>query len=143
MNRRTDALVYAISNQVDDHNRARGVSPGHLLRIRTGKIAEEVGEVEEALIAVEGSNPRKPERRAAILEVETELLDVMLAAAGAWAHLYPNGSITEAFAEHVAKRADRVGIVLETWAEDDDPERPHYLDVADTKPETTITDLVR
>ncbi len=108
----TDRLVGAISDQIDGHNRARGIAGAHLLRVRVGKIAEELGEVEEALIACEGSNPRKPARPAAILEVETELLDVMLSAAGAWYHLHPtpDASVLHAFADHVRARAERVGI---------------------------------
>lgn len=105
-----ERLLRAMSDQVDTHNRARGIDGPHLLRVRIGKLYEEAGEVEEALIAFEGSNPRKAQRSAAIIEVETELLDVMVAAAGAWLHLYPEGSILDAFADHIRARARRAGV---------------------------------
>lgn len=73
--------------------------PRHLARIRIGKAAEEFGEVEAALIAWEGSNPRKPD--GPLDQVLKELLDVATAALGAYEHLTENvGASGPALAEH-------------------------------------------
>lgn len=73
--------------------------PRHLARIRIGKAAEEFGEVEAALIAWEGSNPRKAD--GPLDHVLKELLDVATAALGAYEHLTDNvGASGPALAEH-------------------------------------------
>lgn len=77
------AAFSAILDRVTDTD-----GPRHLARIRVGKAAEEFGEVEAALIAWEGSNPRKPD--GPLDQVLKELLDVATAALGAYEHLTDN-----------------------------------------------------
>lgn len=55
---------------------------------RCAKVAEESGEVIQALLAAAGENPRKA--RGDLAAVEKELLDVAFAALGAIAHLHGN-----------------------------------------------------
>ncbi len=88
------AAFSAILDRVTDTD-----GPRHLARVRIGKAAEEFGEVEAALIAWEGSNPRKPD--GPLDQVLKELLDVATAALGAYEHLTDNvGSSGPALAEH-------------------------------------------
>ncbi len=88
------AAFSAILDRVTDTD-----GPRHLARVRVGKAAEEFGEVEAALIAWEGSNPRKP--NGSLDQVLTELLDVATAALGAYEHLTDNvGASGPALAEH-------------------------------------------
>lgn len=105
-------LVSRMSQHIDDHN--RGKHPAHLLRIRAGKAVEELGEVEELLIELENSNPRKPSTRYAGIvrdELSVELLDVALAALGAVEHLYGNRGVAIARLDARARMvADRMGV---------------------------------
>lgn len=79
----------------------------HMLRIRCSKLHEEAGEVEEALIAVEGSNPRKP-RVVSTDDLVKELLDVATAALGAIEHITGNeGHSASALADHCAALLSR------------------------------------
>lgn len=67
--------------------------PLHHRRIRCSKSTEEQGEVEEALIALEQSNPRKYEgasQQALLTDLIQEQLDVATAALGAVEHLTGN-----------------------------------------------------
>lgn len=74
---------------------------------RCAKIAEEVGEVTEALLGLSGENPRKGVTHD-LGQVRKELLDVALAALGAAAHLDGNSADPVAdltiHAEVVSKR---------------------------------------
>ena len=75
--------------------------------IRVTKVAEEVGEVIDALNGAEGTNPRKGVTRDWD-DVRKELLDVAATALLAWEHLDGNeGFAMDAFAEHVAFLAKR------------------------------------
>jgi len=69
------------------------LSTGHVHRIRVGKIIEELGEVEQLLIELEGSNPRKVSGRDSDTikdDIRRELLDVALAALCAFEHFSGN-----------------------------------------------------
>ena len=86
----------------------------HLLRLRCSKIHEEAGEVEEALIAYEGSNPRKAHRagsRDAQYDLEQELLQVAHAALCAYEHVTKNSGTAlralEAESLRVLERVER------------------------------------
>jgi hypothetical protein len=84
--------------------------PNHHLRIRCGKVTEEAGEVEQVLIALEGSNPRKPPSSDQGLLVK-ELLDVATAALGAIEHLTGNRGVSARLLEgHCDYILDRMKI---------------------------------
>lgn len=78
--------------------------PMHHRRIRCSKTTEEQGEVENALIALEGSNPRKPSdltEDELISDLIIEKLDAAAAALGAVEHLTGNRGVSARFlAEH-------------------------------------------
>ena len=76
---------------------------------RIGKIAEEYGEVTEAWIGVGATNPRKGATHS-YDDVRSELLDVAVAALGAWEHLSGNrGQCGFALLQHAISRAVRLG----------------------------------
>lgn len=101
---KTDDHLRGISRILDHHiDPDARLHPGHLRRIRIGKIAEELGEVEAELIALEGSNPRKPNITGDGVLVAMELLDVAVAALAAYNHLFPEDSATTALAARSAR----------------------------------------
>lgn len=85
----------AFSQMLDENTEAEG--PMHHARIRLGKLNEEAGEVEDAVIAWEGSNPRKRSDDPGdwlVDKVIKELLDVATAALGAVEHLTGNQALS-------------------------------------------------
>lgn len=80
--------VTAISRLIDGSYPTDLDAEAHRWR-RCIKVAEEVGEVTEALLGLSGENPRKGVTHD-IGQVRKELLDVALAALGAVAHLDGN-----------------------------------------------------
>lgn len=80
--------------------------PNHLRHIRVSKLGEEVGEVQAALISLEGSNPRKEFDPAARAKLETELLDVALTALLAFYHVSRRLPL-ESFAAHAQDKIQR------------------------------------
>lgn len=89
--------ISAFSALLDEWTVAEG--PMHLARIRCSKLNEEAGEVEEALIAWEGSNPRKEQAESTDLLIK-ELLDVATAALGAVEHLTGNSGKSGEYLEN-------------------------------------------
>lgn len=110
------ALIARMSNHIDNHNGAK--SSGHLLRIRTGKLAEALGEVEELLVELEDSNPRKQHLRRPdddiVADLRRELLDVAVTALGAIAHTYHRANegidVGELLAAHVRIVVEDMGL---------------------------------
>lgn len=80
--------VVHISQMLDD-SYSPALDPEAWRWRRCLKVAEEVGEVTEALLGLSGENPRKGVTHT-LGDVRTELLDVALAALGAVAHLDGN-----------------------------------------------------
>lgn len=77
---------------------------------RTVKIGEEYGEVVQAIIGATGANPRKGFTHD-LADVNKELLDVALAALGAWAHTHGNtADPMAALVEHIDYVCDRAGL---------------------------------
>lgn len=72
----------------DAHDQAVRIGDAESLLLRLGKIAEEVGEVWEAVIGVTGQNPRKGVTHG-MADVVGEVCDVILAAAHALLVLLP------------------------------------------------------
>lgn len=109
LGRRTATL----SSWLDQELTKTKVSPELLTRIRVDKIAEETGEVFDALTGITGTNPRK-----GVVgswdDVRTELLDVALTALGAYEHLTgTQGSSGYALLYHVRMRLERLGLKVE------------------------------
>lgn len=81
------------------------------LGFRVGKIAEEYGEVWEALIGVSGQNPRKGYFKS-WADVDKELLDTVVAAWGALEHRHGNKAVVgDMVVEHVRGLLCRAGLV--------------------------------
>ena len=102
-----------ISEIIDDFPTNRRMSPREQLLLRTGvKVAEEVGELNQALIGMTGQNPRRGITHG-LLEVQSELLDVALTALGAVEHLNQNdGTAVKLLAEHAEKIRARLEATL-------------------------------
>lgn len=84
----------------------------HLWR-RVMKVAEETGEVTEALLGLLGENPRKG-RTHSPADLRKELFDVALAALGAAAYLDGNTTNVEAmFRDHAIRVRDRLADALD------------------------------
>lgn len=81
----SDGAIRQLSDLIDSTYSPDLDPEAHTYR-RVNKIVEEVGEVQEALFAVYGENPRKGQVDH-LNYVIAELLDVALAALGAVAHL--------------------------------------------------------
>lgn len=95
----------AFSKVLDETIDAEG--PNHLRRIRCSKSTEESGEIESELVALEGSNPRKPATTSTDMLVK-ELLDDATAALGALEHVTGNrGDSGRLLAEHCAMLRER------------------------------------
>ena len=77
--------VRAISRLIDS-TYPDDISPELAMRRRTGKVFEEAGEVADAVNGFWGENPRKGVTHT-VEDVESELLDVSLAALAAWIHV--------------------------------------------------------
>ena len=93
-----------LSQALDDSIESDGLL---LTWIRVTKVAEEVGEVIDALNGAQGTNPRKGVT-CSWDDVSKELLDVAASALLAWEHLNDNeGHSMVAFAEHVRSLARR------------------------------------
>ena len=106
-----DRLLAAASDLLDDKIMAEG--PAHLMRIRVEKIHEEAGEVEAAMIGVEGSNPRKGSTHT-LDDLEGELLDVALTALLAFYHVSRSAPVAS-FERHAIDKIERYyGITLES-----------------------------
>ena len=81
-----------------------------MLRRRTGKLAEEVGEVAEAVAGVVGENFRKGVTHT-LDDVLKECLDVTVAALGAYESLTGNRGLSgEALRAHCAALTKRAGL---------------------------------
>lgn len=77
---------------------------------RCMKVGEEFGEVIQALIAMTGQNPRKPQH-GCVADVLDELLDVTATALAAVEHIDGNrGCSVDLLAEHVAGLVERAGL---------------------------------
>ncbi len=103
----TNELIAAMSNWLDDGN--RGLHPMHLLRIRTDKLIEEVGEVQEVIIGLEGSNPRKG-YYGSEEDLTKELLDVATTALYAFIHVTRSDDVIAEVEQHIRGHAVRAGI---------------------------------
>lgn len=104
-------LMARMSHIIDHHNRQKGRP--HLLRVRCGKLVEELGEVEEVLVELEESNPRKPPARSseeALAHLTRELLDVAVTALGAVEHITGNAGLSPSLLDsHIRAVASRMG----------------------------------
>jgi hypothetical protein len=81
---------------------------------RLAKVAEEAGEVIDAIIGWTGRNPRKGKCKTQA-DVEKELLDTAMAALGAVEHLYgnPDRAVSlDLLERHVAGLIERAGLTL-------------------------------
>jgi NTP pyrophosphatase (non-canonical NTP hydrolase) len=102
-----NAVIRAMSDWIDEGK--EHLAPAHLVRIRTGKLIEELGEVEDALIGVEGSNPRKGYYGSED-DVAKELLDVAAGAMYAYFHVTGSSEPMEALSRHMVAQATRAGV---------------------------------
>lgn len=92
----------AVSEWIDDHNRARGASDEAILLGRVIKLMEEMGEATTNLIALTGQNPRKPQDPDAGDATVKELLDVACTALAAVEHMTGNHGVSlHLFIDHV------------------------------------------
>lgn len=111
MSQYTGSALVALSEWIDESNRAEG-RDGELLTLhRLIKLSEEVGEVTQALIGATGANPRKGVT-GDWRDVKAELLDVAVTALGAFEHL--DGHQGNALAEldwKILAVAGRVGVL--------------------------------
>jgi hypothetical protein len=80
-----------------------------LRRIRLDKIAEEVGEAQDALIGVEGSNPRKG-LYGTDEDVHKELLDNAITALLALRHDTGSEDMIERLLRHIGASYNRLGL---------------------------------
>lgn len=105
----------------------------HLWR-RVMKVAEETGEVTEALLGLLGENPRKG-RTHTPADLRKELFDVALAALGAAAYLDGNTTDVEAmFRQHAIRVRDRLADALDPHLERADSPSCRALDGCPTPP---------
>lgn len=106
------APVVALSVLIDSTYPADLDTEAHRWR-RCAKVAEEVGEVTEALLGLAGENPRKGITHD-LGQLRKELLDVALAALGAIAHLDGNtGDPMNDLARHTDATLDRLRAVVD------------------------------
>lgn len=95
-----------LSKWIDAHNAHR--SEEFNMWSRTTKVTEEAGEVQKALRAYYGENPRKSEGLDDIVPVIEELLDTAVAALGAVEHILGhNGDSFELLESHIKYMARR------------------------------------
>ncbi|MFJ9180503.1 MazG-like family protein [Streptomyces sp. NPDC102360] len=100
-----DSALWATIDQLRAWLDANNSRPPHeALLLRILKLAEEVGEVSEAVIGAVGQNPRKGVSHS-WADVESELCDVVVTALVALGTLTPNPRDT--LHAHVAQVADR------------------------------------
>jgi len=105
----TDRLV-AVSQWVDTAPANAARDPEALTWVRCAKVAEECGEVVDALNRATGANPRKGATDS-YAEVSKELLDVALTALAAYEHLDGHrGHSLAAFFAHVQMVHKRAGL---------------------------------
>jgi hypothetical protein len=107
----------ALSRWIDESPSYQGISWETADWRRLQKMAEEVGEALGAYAGMVGENPRKGVTHSEVA-VHREILDVIVAAAGALMHLHGNSAhfdVMGAIAEHIRTRAERAaphGLVL-------------------------------
>jgi NTP pyrophosphatase (non-canonical NTP hydrolase) len=96
------STVQAMSARIDAEPRNQENTPLENLLLRTTvKLAEEYGELNEAIIGVTGQNPRKGETHTWD-DVDKELMDIAVAALGAYEHRHNNdGSSIKRLAAHL------------------------------------------
>ncbi|MDJ1113216.1 MazG-like family protein [Microbacterium dauci] len=108
--------LVALSRWVEAGNAHR--DPEALTLHRVIKVAEEVGETVTALIGALGANPRKGVE-GTMENVLEELLDVAVAALGAYEHIDAHqGRAYDELASKIIRVAERAGVVdptVETW----------------------------
>ncbi len=107
MMRDTNELIAAVSAWIDADK--QDLDPRYLLRIRTDKLIEEVGEVQNAIIGVEGSNPRKGVY-ALPSDIAKELLDVAATALFAFRHVTGLDEVMGELELHILGTAVRAGV---------------------------------
>lgn len=107
----TEQQLVAISLWINDHNATRNPSEEATMWSRCMKVGEEAGEVQEALRAYLGENPRKP--RGTLDDVVEELLDTAVAALAAVEHLCGHSGASLELLEN------KVGFVYERAGLDD------------------------
>lgn len=101
--------VATLSRWIDD-SYPKGLHTEIHVRRRVDKLMEEVGEVGQAVGGWFGENPRKGFTHVKS-DVLSELLDVMVTAAGAWESLNGNaGTVVDALDTHMSKLLERVGL---------------------------------
>lgn len=104
-----NALAVAVSDYLDEHNEAVAEGPAHLRWIRVGKLGEEAGEVIDALIALEGSNPRKQAIAGEVYDALLgELLDAAATALFAYVHLTATHHVLDHLINHIYDTAERL-----------------------------------
>lgn len=103
-----NALAVAVSDYLDEHNETVAEGPAHLRWIRVGKVGEEAGEVIDALIALEGSNPRKQPNFADYDLLLGELLDAAATALFAYVHLTGSRNVLDHLINHIYYTAERL-----------------------------------
>ncbi len=102
-----NVIVIAVSDLLDEAN--SGYPVALLRRVRCSKLQEEVGEVEDAIVGIEGSNPRKG-IYATEQDLANELLDVATTALYAYYHVTKDPNVTEALRIHLLAQAERIGV---------------------------------
>lgn len=109
-----------MSQRIDDEPRnKKNTDVENFLLRTTVKLAEEYGELGEAIIGVLGQNPRKGYTHT-YDHVDKELLDIATTALGAWEHRHGNnGMAVKALAAHVAGVRQRQRIADQTAAQED------------------------
>lgn len=114
-----DNAVGLVSNWIDGSYGPDLDQEAHVRR-RVDKIAEEFGEVTEAVGGWWGENPRKGVTHTKA-DVEYELLDVANAALGAYYHLTDGDSPTRALSAHAVAVATRAGLLPEPESDTSPP----------------------
>lgn len=110
--RSTDAALVALSRWVDESEVNQGRDREALTWHRVAKVAEEAGEVIDAMIQASGGNPRKQAHVDDYEPVLKELLDTAVAALGAVEHLTGHrGHATVLMDQHVRRVAERAGLL--------------------------------
>ena len=104
-------MINELSTWIDDWLASR--DPEAILWNRVGKVGEEYGEVVRALIGLTAANPRIQKSNSSD-QLAYELLDVSLAALGAYAHLQGNqGNPLLALLKHIDHVHRRSGFSAE------------------------------
>ncbi|MFF8286843.1 MazG-like family protein [Streptomyces albus] len=110
---RSNDLLFAVSQWIDNAPQNEGRDPEALLWGRTAKVSEEAGEVIAALVGALGHNPRKGVHDT-LEHVEYELLDVSMTALCAVAHLYSRRGqkpdLLGLLDQHIRTVAERAGV---------------------------------